>query len=155
MLGLTTTTLPDIEMAQTDIKGSGIAGTVSWPVRGNLSNFTMTMTWLTLNEYACKFLSQNRGHMISLRAAIEEYDAGSGERRVVPLRIDMRVHATKVTGGKLEVGENMETELEVMLDYLKLTLNDIVLVEVDKFNYKHIVNGEDYLADVAAALGRD
>ena len=34
-IGLTTCDLPEIEIAQTDIKGAGLVGTISWPVRGN------------------------------------------------------------------------------------------------------------------------
>ena len=153
MLGLTTIDLPEIELEQTDIKGAGIAGTVSWPVRGNLNNLAATLHWLTLTETGASFLSQGASHMLSLRGAQEAYDAGTGERRVVGVRLDLRTHATKLSLGKFEVGEQTETELEVMIDWLKLSIDGKEVTEIDKLNYRFNVNGTDYLSDVKQVLG--
>lgn len=152
-LGLTSCDLPDIEYETTDINGSGISGTLSFPIKGNFSNFTSTFHFRTLTAAGCKILSQNRGHHLSLRGAKEIYDAGAGERKVVPVRVDMRCHGTKLTAGKLEAGATMDTELEVMLDALKITIDGKTVLEIDKFNYVYSVDGEDMLSDVSAALG--
>ena len=153
MLGLTTCDLPEIELAQTDIKGAGLVGTISWPVRGNVNNLTTTLHWLTLTEAGAKFLSQGAAHMLSLRGAQEGYDSGTGERRVIPVRLDLRTHTNKLSLGKFEVGEQTETELELMIDYLKLTIDGKEVTEIDKFNYQMAVNGTDYLSDVKGAVG--
>ena len=153
MLGLTTIDLPELELEQTDTKGAGILGTVSWPVRGNFSNFTTTFHWLTLTETGAKFLNQKQGYLISLRGAQEGYDAGNGERKVIPVRVDLRCHTTKLSLGKFEPGSQTETELEVMLDYVAITINGQKVLEIDKFNSRFVVNGEDVLEDVRAALG--
>lgn len=154
MIGLTTIDLPEIELEQTDVKAAGVAGTVSWPVKGNFSNFASTFHWLTLTEAGAKFLNQKQGWMMSLRGAQEGYDAGTGERKVIPVRLDIRCHTTKLSLGKFEVGEQTETELEVMLDFVKLTIGGNEAFAVDKFNYQFSVNGEDIFNDVRAALGR-
>lgn len=153
LLGLTTIDLPEIEIAQTDIKGAGIAGTVSFPVRGNVNNLTTTLHWLTLTEDGAKFLSQGSAHMLSLRGAQEAYDSGTGERRIVPVRLDLRTHTNKLSLGKFEVGEQTETELELMIDWLKLSIDGKEITSIDKFNYQMAVNGTDYLSDVKGALG--
>ena len=153
-LGLTTITLPEIEFETTDIKGSGILGTVSWPVRGNLNNLTMTYQWLTITAEGAKILNQSRGYNMSLRGLQDGYDAGTGERKNIPVRIDVRSHATKLSLGKFEVGEQTETELEVMLDYIKVTIGGAEVLLIDKFNYVYSINGEDISEDIKAALGR-
>ena len=153
LLGLVSCDLVDIENETTDIAGAGISGTLSFPIKGNFSNFTSTLHFRTLTTAGCKILSQNRGHHLSLRGAKEVFDAGSGERKVVPVRVDMRCHGTKLTAGKLEAGATMDTELEVMLDALKITIDGKTALEIDKFNYVYSVDGEDMLADVSAALG--
>lgn len=153
MAGTASIDLPEIEFAQTDVKGAGIAGEVSWSVRGNFSNFTSTIHWRTLTESGAKFLNQKRGWMMSFRGAQEAYDAGTGERKVVPVRIDLRCHTNKLTLGKFEPGETVDTELEVMLDYIKISIGGTVVTEIDKFNSRFVVNGEDVLSDVNAALG--
>lgn len=153
MLGLTTCDLPEIEFAQTDIKGAGLVGTVSFPVRGNVNNLTTTLHWLTLTEAGAKFLSQGAAHMLSLRGAQEAYDSGTGERRVVPVRLDLRTHTNKLSLGKFDPGEQVETELELMIDWLKLSIDGKEVTEIDKMNYHMNVSGQDYLGDVRAALG--
>lgn len=151
--GTASVDLPDIEFATTDIKGAGIAGSISFPIKGNFDNFTMTYHWRTLTESGAQYLSQQRGVIHSLRGAQEAYDAGTGERKVVPIRIDVRAHANKLALGKFEPGEQVETELEVVLDWIKVTIDGKVVVDVDKFNFRAAINGADYLSDVRAALG--
>lgn len=153
MLGLTTIDLPEIELAQTDIKGAGIVGTVSFPIKGNVNNLTTTLHWLTLTEAGAKFLSQGAAHMLSLRGAQEAYDSGTGERRVVPVRLDLRTHTNKLSLGKFDPGEQVETELELMIDWLKLSIDGKEITSIDKFNCQMVVNGTDYLSDVKGALG--
>lgn len=153
MLGLTTIDLPEIELEQTDVKGAGILGTVSFPVKGNFSNFATTFHWLTLTEVGAKFLNQNKGYVLSLRGAQEAYDTATGERKVIPVRVDVRAHTTKLSLGKFEVGEQTETELELMLDFIKVSIDGKEVILADKFNYQAAVNGEDVLEDVRAALG--
>ena len=154
LIGLTDATLPDIEFATTDISGAGISGTLSFPIRGNFENFTTTLRWRTLTSSGAKYLNQTQGWHLSLRGAFEDYDAGEGIRKVVPVRCDMRVHATKLALGKFESGEQSEAELELMIDWIRLTVDGKEVFEVDRFNYKFNMNGQDIFADVNAALGR-
>lgn len=152
-MGSTSVDLPDIEFETTDISGAGISGKLSFPVRGNFSNLTTTLHFRTLTAHGCKLLNQNAGHHVSLRGVKEVVDAGSGERKFVPVRVDVRCHATKLTAGKLEPGETMDTELELMLDAVTITIDGVEVLAVDKFNYRYAVNGQDMLSDVSAALG--
>ena len=57
------------------------------------------------------------------------------------------------TGGELGRGNKNEPELEFSLTYYKLELEDTVLYEIDKFNKKAIVDGEDLYAPTSSILG--
>ena len=155
MVGLATIDLPDIEFSTTDIKGAGILGTISWATRGNIENLETTLHWNVLTKNSATFASQSAGHMVSLRAATEVYDAGTGERKIMPIRVDLRGHTTKIGLGKFEPGETMESELTLTIDWLKITYDkDFVYLEIDKLNSRYVANGQDIFADVNAALGR-
>ena len=154
LMGLATVDLPEIELKTTDISGAGIAGEVSWPVRGNFGNFSATFHFRTLTAAACEFFNQDRGHSMSLREATDRYDSGSGERKVGAIRMDIRAHAVKLTAGKLEPGETMDTELEMMIDALSVKFEGTEKLKVDKFNYSYEVGGSDMFGAVKAALGR-
>lgn len=153
LLGLATIDLPDIESMTAEISGAGIGGKIDWPVRGMFENIATTLHFRVVYEGSGQYLSQGSGHMMSLRGASEEYDASSGERKVMPIKIDLRGHSSKLGLGKLEPGTDMESELEITLDYLKVTIDGKEVLELDKFNYIYSVNGVDFLSDVRDALG--
>lgn len=153
LMGLATVDLSELEFMSTDIKGAGIAGEFSVPTRGHLNNLTATLHWRILYEPALQFLSQNAAHNLSLRGAWERYDAATGLREVHALRVDMRAHSAKLAMGKWEPGETSDTELELTLDYINIICDGSSIFEHDKFNFIHVVNGVDDLADVRSALG--
>ena len=153
LIGLATFDMSELEFLSTDIKGAGIAGEFSVPTRGHLSNYTVTLHWRILYENSLQFLRQGEGLHFSLRGAWERYDAALGIREVHALRVDMRGHTSKLTMGKWEPAETSDTELELTLDYIKVICDDNDIFEHDKFNFIHVVNGVDYLADVRTALG--
>ena len=47
----------------------------------------------------------------------------------------------------------MDASNEFECTYLKITLDGKDMVEIDKLNYKCVIDGTDYLADIRTALG--
>lgn len=158
IIGLASVDLSDIEFIGSDIKGAGIGGTFKHPTRGHTENLTLTLHFDQLYVDATQYLAQGSGHNMSLRQVYEKYDAGTGERIPVGLRVDLRGHTQKLSLGKAEPGETSDTELELNLDYIKATANERggekTLFEIDKFNMIYNIGGTDYLAEVRRLLGR-
>lgn len=158
LVGLANVDLSDIEFIGTEIKGAGIAGEFTVPTRGHWQNANITLHFRELFEDATQFAAQGSGHMLSLRGAWEKYDAGTGERIVCGLRVDVRGHTSKLTMGKFEPGETSDTDLELNVDYIKASSlergSEKVLLELDKFNFVYNIGGTDYLAEVRRMLGR-
>lgn len=59
-----------------------------------------------------------------------------------------------ITPGNLVVGDNMDTETEFEVFYMKIFLGNKERVELDKYNYIYKVDGVDYLASVRSDLGK-
>lgn len=152
ILGTASVTLPDLEFLSSDLKGAGIAGEVSFPILGHTNNISCTLSWRTLHDNLTK-LSAPTSHIITLRGAIENYDAASGLMVVAPVKITFRGVPSKATLGKFEPGESTDSENEFSINYLKIEVDGAELIEVDKLNYIYRVNGEDYLSDTREALG--
>lgn len=47
----------------------------------------------------------------------------------------------------------MDSKTTLEVTYIKVTIDGVRKVEIDKLNYIHFVDGVDYLADVRKALG--
>ena len=153
LMGTSSIDLPDVEYMTQDIKGAGILGELSVPILGHTSDLTCTLHWRTIHNDLTK-LSAPRAHILDLRGAIQNYDAGTGLLAVSPVVIVFRGLPHKRTLGKFEPGELTDSENEFGIDYLKITVDDEEVIEFDKLNYIFRVNGTDYMSDVKTAVGR-
>ena len=55
--------------------------------------------------------------------------------------------------GKTEPGSEMDSANEFEVIYIKVVQGGVETVEIDKFNYKCVIHGTDYLQKVRANLG--
>lgn len=152
LLGVADATLPSLEAMTDTVKGAGLAGEVESPVLGHFKSMTVGLKWRTVNKNAGK-LSAQKAHQIDLRGAVQVYDSGEGAYKVVPIKAVVKGIAKKSSLGKMEVGAMQDTETELEVLYLKVTIDGEEAIELDKFAFICKIYGEDYLADVRAALG--
>lgn len=152
-LGIADVELPELEPLKTDLKGAGILGEVSSPVVGHFSDLTIGFNWRTIHRDLTE-LSAPYGHKITTRGAIQNYDAGTNQMVVSPVKITVNGLPSKTELGKFEPGETTESKTELTVTYLKIDVDGVTIFELDKYNYKYVVNGVDYLAATREAVGR-
>lgn len=152
LLGVADVQLPSIEPMTETVKGAGIAGEVETPTMGHTGSLKLTINWRSITaDLLC--LLEHKAHELEARGAIQVYNAGSGECKVSAIRVVMRGFTTKGDPGKLEVGANSDGSTEHECVYLKYVVDGKTVVEIDKFNFKYVVNGQDALSAVRQALG--
>ena len=151
-LGMADLTLPKINYKSNDITGAGIAGDVSMPTIGMTESMEAGIKWRTLNEDVT-MLMQQKAHDLTFRGANQHYDAGLGTFKVQSIRVDLRGVPKGGNLGKMEQASESESENTLELLYLKITIDGVKRIEIDKLNYICYINGEDVLSDVRTALG--
>jgi P2 family phage contractile tail tube protein len=152
LLGLATIELPDIEAMTDTISGAGIAGEIDSPILGHFQSMSTTLSFRTIEKGAMNLAGQ-RSWDITARGSQQVHDAGRGEYSTVPVRVSMK-GVTKRNGlGSFEVGSTTDSEVELEVTYLKIFINNVEVLELDKYNFKYVVNGVNYLASVAEDLG--
>lgn len=151
-LGTASVDLPDIEFIKEEISGAGIAGKIDVGILGHIENLETTLHWRTIFEKPL-YLMKQRTVMLSLRGAMQQYNAATGVRRAVPVRIDLRVAPSSLNLGSLEPAAQTDTESAFTADYIKITVDGATVFEHDKFNYIFVVDMVDILAEVRDALG--
>ena len=151
ILGLVTATLPEINNITSEFKGAGIAGQIDFPVMGNFESMELGLTFHTLFDAPIKLMKPG-GNLISLRGAIQGYNPGTGAIKIMPLRVDARIHSKGLNLGKMEPAAEMETESSYALDYIKIVLDGVTVVEIDIFNYICLIDGVDYMEEIKAAV---
>ncbi len=144
---------PSLEFMTSEIKGSGVAGTIDMPAPGHFGSFTVSLTWRTISpNYAV--LGENRSHTLDMYAEHLDWDGGRGEYISRSVHVFMKALTKKMDLGKLVVGESAEAQTEHEVFYFKLDIDNSEQILIDKLNYIYRVQGEDFLAGTRRALGR-
>ena len=151
-LGTASVDLPELNYMTSEIKGAGIAGQIDMPTLGHVENLECTLHWRSIFEKPVDLVTRD-AIQLSLRGAMQMYDAGTGVRRALPVRCECRALLAGTTLGKLEPSEQTDTESKLVLDYVKIIIDGVEKFEHDTFNFIHKINGVDILADVRKALG--
>ncbi|WJZ69995.1 head closure [Vibrio phage vB_VpaM_XM1] len=150
--GVATVDLPDIEFMTDTVSGAGIAGEVDSPILGHLSSMAATITWRTITEYAMS-LTAPKAHSIDFRGSQQVYDAAGGTLGSKPVRVSIKGTPKRTGLGSLEVGSTTDSESEFEVTFMKIWVDGIERIEIDKYNFKFVVDGVDYLASVRQDLG--
>lgn len=152
MAGEATIDLPDLEPMTDTVSGAGIAGEVDSPLLGHYQSMTTSITWRTITEHALG-LAAPKAHELEARGSHQIYDAGTGQYKTESVRVAMRAVPKNISLGTFEVGSATDTETEFEVSYIKIDVAGNTRVEIDKYNYKAVIDGHDYLASVRKDLG--
>lgn len=152
LVGTADVTLPSLEFTSETIKGAGVAGEVDSPNIGHLGAMTLSLNWRTITDALAK-LAAPKAHHLEARGTMQTYDSGAGTYSQVPVKVVCKGIPKKIDLGKLEQGQAMDAASEFEVVYLKLTLDGKDRWEIDKFAYKCVIDGTDYLKDVRTNLG--
>ena len=152
LLGVAEGTIPALEAMTSEVKGAGVAGVVESPVLGHFNSTNFSLTWRTVTDDFMK-LFDHITNDIELFSALQQYDAGLGVYKVVPLQVSIRAITKTSTPGNLTVGDNMDTQTEFEVVRMKIYLDGKERVVMDKYNYIYKVDGVDRLSEVRTALG--
>ena len=152
LLGVADVTLPDIEALSDTVKGAGIAGEVDSPILGHYGSISMSLNWRTLTENTMK-LAKPKAHHLELRGSVQVYDASAGAYSVVGQKIVVKAVPKKIGLGKMDVAAAQDSSSEFECNYIKIILNGVDKLEIDKYNFICVIDGEDFLAETRTALG--
>lgn len=144
--------LPSLEYMMETLNGAGIAGESDMPAIGQLGTLNTTISLRTPTGELALF-SEPRGHMVLIKGAMQLYEAGTGRLVPAPVSATMRCLPSKSNVGKFETGKRTDSSVELVVDYYKLEIAGKVLHEVDKLNYKCVINGVDTLEEVRQMIG--
>ncbi|OLN21401.1 hypothetical protein BTO30_14875 [Domibacillus antri] len=145
-------TLPNFQNMTETVRGIGILGEVDTPTIGHFQSMQLQLSWRSIVKELWMLLGQNV-HSFDIRAALQVNDAATGKVGVSKLRVVVRGTTKNLEPGKLETSTPTEGTTEVETVYIKIEQDGETLIELDKYNYKFIVDGVDQFAEVRQALG--
>ncbi|MEX3625834.1 phage major tail tube protein [Viridibacillus arvi] len=154
LLGTADVQLPKLESMTESMSGAGIAGEYEASTLGHFQSMQLTINWRMLTGELATFLKPDALDL-DCRVANQEYDKLAGSYKFVPNRIVVKGHAKGNDLGKVSKGGTYEASTEIEVTYLKLIRDGKTLIEIDKLNYKYVVDGVDVMKPIRKALGME
>ena len=143
--------LPSIEKLTDTLKGSGVMGENDLPSYGQIGPMTLAINNRADNaQYA--MLSRPGEIKFEIVWAVDVFDSNA-------IRIGVQQHKVFLTGvskkydmGKIDVNAGADGSSEFEVYYLRKIVDGKEVLLIDKFNFKYVVNGTDYMSELRTAL---
>jgi uncharacterized protein len=143
--------LPSIEKLTDTIKGAGIMGEIDLPTHGQVGAMSLAVNFRADNpKYA--MLSRPGEIKLEVVRVVDVFDSSQ-------IKTGIQQHKVFITGinkvynpGTVDVNASADGSVEFeVLQYRKVVDGREVL-NIDKLNFKYVVNGVDYMAQLRSAL---
>lgn len=144
--------LPTLEYMTETLSGAGFAGEMDTPTIGQFSSMSTTLNFRALQKDIV-FGLEPFGTMLDCRGSVQEYDSSTAKIKTYGVKLAMMILPKSTDLGKMEVGSMMDTTLEGEISYLKMFVDNVEIIELDKANFICKINGVDYLEEVRNQLG--
>jgi len=150
-MGVVDVELPAFEALSESVKGAGIAGESTAPVKGHFGGQVLKINWRTLSTDSIR-LAEPKVHTLDFRGNQQLFDPLNGyvDQEVV---VKTRCVPVNFAPGKFAVAAATETANEFEVHYIKMVVGGKTMLEYDKFNFVFVVNGKDVMAEVRKNLG--
>jgi len=153
MIGITgAVDLPELSMMTDTISGSGVLGEIEESATGQFESMEMTIRWSCLSKEYFKAANTAATSQFTLRASLQCLDTDTGLTDYYPCKIVVRGKAKTLTLGSAEGGKKMECETTLEVYYIKIVIDNETVLEVDKLNFRYILNGVDMLEKIRAQI---
>lgn len=140
--------LGDLEAITDTIEGAGVLGEIEDPVTGQFSSVKIKIPFAVLYEDLFSLMNTTKPPQLTLRASMQCMDPTTGETGYYPVKIVVRGKASKTGLGKVTKGKKGEPEIELEILYIKIMINNKTTLELDKLNFKFVLNGVDMLKKI-------
>ena len=144
--------LPELEAITDTIEGAGILGEIEDPVTGQFSSIKVKIPFAVLYEDLFSLMNTTKTPQLTLRGSMQCMDPTTGATDYYPVKIVIRGKASTTSLGKLAKGKKGEPEIELEVFYLKILINNKTMLELDKLNFKFVLNGVDMLAKIRSQV---
>lgn len=151
--GVASVTLPDISFLTQQLNGAGIAGNYEAVLAGMVDVMTLGLQFKLLSHRALT-LCEPRRHTITLRVAQQQENTVTASLQIQAAKHIFVAIPKSLSGGSISPASPSDPSGEYAVRYWKCIVDNDVLIEIDPLNFKCIINGVDYLAEVRKALGK-
>lgn len=143
--------LPSFAFLTNTISAAGMAGEYDAPILGHVGSQKLKIPFGQIDEQEYFAMVESQTDIV-LRASIQVRAVDTGVVDTVPMVITVRGATTEFEPGTIEKAKAMNASITKEVAYIKIVINNVVSLELDKFNSIFIVNGKDIFQKVRAQV---
>ncbi len=140
-------TMPDLEGMTETITGSGILGEVEVTNPGHYSAINMEIPFVALCDDMLQ-LHPSKMNMLTMRMSEQSTIKGSGEKCYTGLKVVVGGTVKAYKLGTVKIGGQMGSSVTLSVNYIKISVDNDVLLELDKINGRFVLDNEDITAEI-------
>ena len=144
--------LGELEALTDTLEGAGVLGEIEDAVTGQFASIKIKIPFSVIYEDMFSIIDTTNPPQLTLRASMQCMDPTTGSTGYYPVKIVVRGKATNTNLGKAIKGKKMEPEVELEILYIKIQINNKTTLELDKLNFKFVLNGKDMLAKIRSQV---
>lgn len=139
--------MPNLEALSETLSGAGILGEFEIGNPGHFGALPVEIPFNTLDERQFEIL-KNSDDPIVLRGASQYLDKGTSRLKYAGVKVTIKGPRQGTDLGSFAVGKPTNSQIKVDAWYLKVEVDNVTYLEIDKLNWVYVLNGEDQLADM-------
>ena len=144
--------LGELEALTDTIEGAGVLGEIEDAVTGQFASIKIKIPFAVLYEDMFTLMDTTNPTQLTLRSSMQCMDPTTGATGYYPVKIVVRGKATNTSLGKVVKGKKGEPAIELELLYIKIQINNKTTLELDKLNFKFVLNGKDMLTKIRSQV---
>jgi P2 family phage contractile tail tube protein len=142
-------TLPKLTRKMEEWRGGGMDSPVEVDLGGEVITLEWTAGGVLKSALAQYGVTDAGGNLLRFAGAYQRDDTGD----VDAVEIVVRGRHKEIDFGDAKTGESTQHKYTTTCAYYKLSVNGVVLIEIDPINFIFVVDGQDRLAAQRFALG--
>ena len=152
MICIANVDLPELSSATTSITGVGLSGEIDAPVHGHFQSMELTLNWRTPHVSGLRIVG---GEPVALQiyGDIQNMDGGANAYKHDQIIVTVRGRAKSYAPGSFEAMNTTDSSNTIEVHYIKIEYEGQTITEIDKYGYKCIVNGVDFMEQIRKNIG--
>ena len=138
-------TLPEFAALTDSMAGPGMLGETEAAAFGHFGSMELEIPFRQINPTMFNLVSKGPSVDVTLRGGMQQRDSQTGVVDYWPVRIVVRGANKTLSLGKFKQAAGTGSSIKLEITYIKIEVNDVTEIELDKTNFVYTVNGVDVL----------
>lgn len=139
--------------AMTDtVEVAGVLGEYEAPATGHFSSLKIKIPFAILYEQIFDLMDTTKPPQLTLRGSLQGISKEGYGVDTFGVKIVVRGRVTSAGLGKMVKAKKGEPEIEMEVMYIKVMIEGETTVELDKLNFKFVLNGKDMMAKIRSQI---